>query len=144
MTYLEIDEKGNILDEEIFEIKGPVCDDITMFCFLKSYAANRDKEKFKNFYLLTNEPKLYKVDIKNRGTEDLKLPIGTVKAIKLQLMADLGPVTEIAAKIVPPTYFWYKNQYPYDWLQYEGKESGLKSANVVAYLTHRSPPVEID
>ncbi len=137
ITFQMLNNRGNVLQEKIFPIKGPTCDDVTLVHFLRAFVADRNKEQYKKFYLLTNEPKLYQVIIKNRGKEILNLPIGRINAMKIQLMADLGPLTEIVAQFVPPTFVWYSDQYPYDWLQYEGLESGFGSANIKAYLVKR-------
>ena len=137
ITFQKLNGRGNVLKEKIFPIKGPTCDDVTLVHFLRAFVANQHKERYQKFYLLTNEPKLYQVIIKNRGKEILNLPIGRINAMKIQLMADLGPLTEIVAQFVPPTFVWYTDHYPYDWLQYEGLESGFGSANIQAYVLKR-------
>jgi len=132
-------EAGQVIRSEVFPIKGPTCDDVTLVHFLRTFVANRDQKKFKSFYLLTNEPRLYKVNIKNLGKEVLKLPIGDVDTIKLQLKADGGSLTAVASRLVVPTYVWYAQDKPYEWLQYEGLEIGLKSAHIRVFTTKRSP-----
>jgi len=117
-----------------FSLKGPVCDDVTMIHFLKNYTANLGKKGFNYFYLLTNEPKLYKVKIKEIGKDILIINNKRKESVKLQLMADLGPLTDISAKVVPPTYVWYENKAPFNWLQYEGMDLGFRSENVKATL----------
>jgi len=137
ITFQKLNHRGEVLQEEIFPIKGPTCDDITLVHFLRTYVANQNNEQYQRFYLLTNEPKLYQVMIKNRGKEVLNLPMGRINAMKIQLMADLGPLTEIVAQFVPPTFVWYTEHYPYHWLQYEGLESGFGSANIKTTLVKR-------
>lgn len=48
-------------------------------------------------------------------------------------MADLGPLTEPASKIVPPAYVWFSKEDARHWIQYEGMETGYETANIVAY-----------
>ena len=130
-------EKGKLVREETFSFKGFVCDDVSLVHFLKSYVAHADEKELPDFYLLSNEPKMYRVKVKKVKEETLNLASGKTEAIKLQLMADLGPLTELAATIIPATYVWYETKPPYRWLQYEGLDAGRHSENIVAQVTHR-------
>ncbi len=134
----QLDSEGNIKKEARYPIKGKTTDDVTLMYFLKAYAANRNTPGYQTYYFLSNEPKLYKVNIKVIGTEMLDLPIGTKKAIKLKLTGDMGIVDDILDKYVPHTYVWYEDAPSFEWLQYEGLETSMQSANVVAYVTERS------
>ncbi|MBF0385468.1 MAG: hypothetical protein HQL27_06310 [Candidatus Omnitrophica bacterium] len=138
ITWRQLDTDGKIIKEARFPIKGKTADDVTLMYFLKAYVANRNKPGYQNYYLLSNEPKLYKVNIKVIGTETLNLPIGKKKAIKLKLTGDMGIIDDILDKYVPHTYTWYEDAPPYEWLQYEGLETSMKSANIIAYVTERS------
>jgi len=130
------DEKGIVVKNKQYPIKGPICDDVTLIHVLAYFASEVGLKNLKHFYLLTNEPKLYHVMVKYRGREILDLS-GREKADKFQLMADLGPLTEVAAKVVPPTFVWYRTESHADWLQYEGMESGYKSTNIRSYVVKK-------
>ena len=138
ITWRQRDAAGNIRKEARFPIKGRTTDDVTLMYFLKTYVANRAAPGYQTYYFLSNEPKLYKVNIKVIGTETINLPVGIKKAIKLKLTGDMGIIDDILDKYVPHTYVWYEDVPPYDWLQYEGLETSMQSANVIAYVTERS------
>lgn len=118
---------------ERFEMLGPTCDDVSLVHFLKAYNA-RDfvNEPYQVFYLVTNEPKMYKVRMIYVANDTLETNGVSRKAIKYQLKADFGPLTDIVAKMVPPTYVWYSRDYPFEFLQYQGMESGFRSAYIKA------------
>jgi hypothetical protein len=138
ITWRQLDADGKIKKEARYPIKGKTTDDVTLIYFLKTYIANRNTPGYQTYYFLSNEPNLYKVNIKVMGHETLDLPIGTQKAIKLKLTGDMGIVDDILDKYVPHTYVWYEDAPPYEWLQYEGLETSMQSANVIAYVTERS------
>ena len=140
MVFRHLNKNGKILHREVFDIEGPICDDITMTHFLKTYVYQDDKAH-RDFYLATNEPKVYHVRILPKKDEHLHLPVGNFQAKKFQLMADLGPMTEWVAKVVPKTYIWFHSEYPHDWLQYEGLEKGYKSQKILAHPLERSPAI---
>lgn len=134
----QLDADGNITKEVRFPIKGKTADDTTLIYFLRAYVANRNDPDYRSYYFLSNEPKLYKVNIKVMGHETPDLSIGTGKAVKLKLTGDMGIIDDILDKYVPHTYVWYEDAPPYAWLQYEGLETSMQSANVTAYVTKRS------
>lgn len=138
ITWRQLDAQGAVRKEARFPIKGPTTDDVTLMYFLKTYAANRHRPGFQSYYFLSNEPRLYKVNIKVMGTETLRLPIGERKAVKLKLTGDMGIVDDILDRYVPHTYVWFEDVPPYEWLQYEGLETSMQSANVKAFVTQRS------
>jgi len=133
--YLATNNEGKVLKKRVFPIKGKTVDDFTMVYFLRSFISHLDEEGYRSFYLLTSEPRLYKIDIKVIGKENVKLPIGKREAIKIRIIPNLGLLTGIAKALVPPTYLWFEKKTPHIWLKYEGLESGLGSAHVILYLT---------
>ncbi len=138
ITWRQLDADGKIEKEARYPIKGKTTDDVTLVYFLRTYVANRNTPGYQTYYFLSNEPKLYKVNIRVLGNETLDLPIGTKKAIKLKLTGDMGIVDDILDKYVPHTYVWYEDAPPHEWLQYEGLETSMQSANVIAYVRERS------
>ncbi len=116
-----------------YPIKGPICDDVTLVHVFNKILPSSKEIEIQKFYLLTDEPKLYHVMIKRRPDEILSRSKGIVPAEKFQLMADLGPLTELASKMVPPTYVWFPKNDLRNWVQYEGMETGYETVNIVAY-----------
>ena len=133
-----LDSNGQVIKKATFPIKGKTTDDVTLIYFLKTYVANRNNDDYKVYYMLTNEPRLYKCKIRVMGEEMLELPLGNKKAIKLKLTGDMGIIDDILDKYVPHTYVWYEPEPPYHWLQYEGLETSISSANVIISLTEYS------
>jgi hypothetical protein len=82
------------------------------------------------FHLLTNEPTLYKITVKYRGKEKIKVEGEEILCHKVQMIPDLGLLNVFGA-FVPKTYFWYKATPPYDFVRYEGLESGLGTPYIV-------------
>ena len=132
------DKDGKTIKTATFPIKGKTTDDVTLIYFLRTYAANRDDPNYKSYYLLTNEPKLYKCNIRMMGYETCKLPIGEKNAVKLKLTGDMGIVDDILDRFVPHTYVWYEPDPPYNWLQYQGLETSISSTNVIISLAEYS------
>ena len=78
------------------------------------------------FYMLTNEPTVYKMTLKYRGVEK----INGVDSYKLEMIPDLGALGIFGA-FVPKTYFWYTTSAPHEFVRYEGLESGLGTPYIV-------------
>jgi len=135
VTFQRLNAKEEIEHEEKFSFDGPICDDTNLVHFIRGILAEGHKDTYESFYLLTNEPKLYKVNMDHKGPEILNFPGRNVEANKFQLKADLGPLTEIAAILVSPTYVWYTKDYPYQWVQYQGMQSGRFSEYLITYVT---------
>lgn len=77
-------------------------------------------------HLLTNEPTLYKITMKYKGTETAS----GKECYKLEMVIDLGALNIFGA-FVPKTYFWYTVQKPHKFVKYEGLESGLGTPYIV-------------
>jgi len=128
---------GKILKNFIFPIKGLTVDGPTMIHFLKTFVAHLGERSYKTFYLISEKGQLYRINIKNMGIETLEFPAGKVKAVKLRLIPELGLLTGVAKSLIPPTFVWYSEKEPYDWLQYEGLETGVGSTHIIAFTTTR-------
>ncbi len=115
-----------------FPLKGTTIDFSLLNLFLEDYSKDVTAQEPKSFYLLTCEPKLYKVNVKYVAEESLPSPWGETSAVKLRLIADMGILDEVFDRYIPPTFMWFeKNATTHRWLQYEGMETGAKSARVV-------------
>ena len=133
--YISSYGKGNIIKKKNFPIKGKTTDNITLSYFLETFVAHRSDKSYGSFYLISSEPRLYRIHIKVIGSEDLELPMGKIKAVKLRLIPDLGLLTGLSGAFIPPTYVWHTEQPPFIWLKYEGLETGLGSSHVVVYIS---------
>ncbi len=134
--YTALDKENNVIKKTSFPIKGKTADNITLAYFLKTFVAYQGDKKYRSLYLISNEPRLYRITIKVVGSETLKLPFGEIEAIKLRLIPNLGILTGLSSAIIPPTFIWYTKDPPYTWLQYEGMETGLGSSHIIAYISN--------
>lgn len=132
------DAQGKTVKEAVFPIKGLTADDTTLFCVLKQCIVNQNQPGYKYFYLLTNEPRLYRTNIKVTGQEKLTTPQGTSDCLKVKLTGDMGIVDDILDKYVPHTYVWVKNTFPHDWIQYQGMETDRDSTYIIATVIERT------
>ncbi|MCP4652995.1 MAG: hypothetical protein GY858_06400 [Candidatus Omnitrophica bacterium] len=129
--YSATNKDGKVIKKKIFPIKGKTVDDLTMGPFLKAVIANRDKKEHLRYYLVSSEPKLYKINVKDLGIETLDHSSGAIEAIKVRLIPDFGILTKVTSALVPPTYFWCTTNSPHEVLRYEGLETGLGSVCVI-------------
>lgn len=128
---------GSLIKELVFPLKEKTTDDISLIYFLKPFAARHNEAGFREFYLITNEPRMYKTKIKFIHEEKFKIDSAEKKAIKLKLTGDIGIIDDILDRYVPHTYIWYEEEKPFDWLQYEGFETSINSAYVRASIVKR-------
>ena len=130
--------KDRLLKKADFPLKGMTCDDTNLIFFLKQFLYHRDDPRYQSFYLITNEPRLYKTNI--RIIEEDTSPVAGFDGpvIKLKLTGDMGIIDDILDQFVPATYVWYSSQAPYKWLKYQGYETGYKSA----YITSQNETTE--
>lgn len=134
-TISDIEEKS--VKNFTFPMKGLTVDGPTMIHFLKTFVAHRAELSYKTFYLISEKGQLYRINIKDMGSETLEFPAGKIKAVKLRLIPELGLLTGVAKSLIPPTFVWYSEKKPYDWLQYEGLETGVGSTHIIAFITTR-------
>jgi len=129
--YTISDSKEVVIKNITFPMKGLTVDGPTMIHFLKAFVARLGEDSYKTFYLISDKGQLYKINIKDMGLETLEISGEKIKAKKLRLIPELGLLTGIAKSLIPPTFIWYSEKEPYDWLQYEGLETGIGSAYII-------------
>ena len=142
------DEKGNVIQiiekfyhpeqktiivkvngqERPFEYQDDVVDQDLLATAIGNYPY-AEKRDFV-FHILTNEPRLYPMNVKYVGEETLTVAGQSVASYKLQMVPDLGALNIFGA-FVPKTYFWFSKAPPYNFLRYEGLESGLGTPYIV-------------
>lgn len=109
-----------------FNSKTLTVEDIFMILRQLPFGTSEDlKTKF-----LSNEPELYKIELKQRGIETIKTPEGEVEAYKVELVPKLG-VIGVLKVFFPKTYFWFTVSPPHSWIKYEGFEKGRSSPEVI-------------
>ncbi len=79
------------------------------------------------FYLCTDEPKLYKVTAKCLRKENIIAAGKEVECYKVEIIFHIG----LLKIFVPKTYFWYTADEPHNWIRYEGLESGRGTPQVI-------------
>lgn len=95
---------------------------------LMNYPYGREKDF--EFHMMTNEPSHYKMTMVNKGIDNITVNGKVYECYKLQMIPDLG-FLGIFAPFVPKTYFWYRKEFPHDFVRYEGLESGLNTPYIV-------------
>lgn len=133
-----LDAQGKIIKKELLPIKGKTVDSATMASFLKTFVANRAKREYRTFYLISEKLELFRITLTVIGEEKLELGSGKVAALKLKLTPSLGLLTGVVGAVVPPTYVWYAPNPPFNWLQYEGLETGLGTTHIIVH-TNQEP-----
>jgi hypothetical protein len=139
-TWRRTDGERNILDEQTFSFDGKICDEESLIVFLPPFLKNPQKPSPPYFYLLTNEPHLYKTRLDWKGEEHLLFPRGNIPALKVKLTGEVGVLDNILDRFVPATFIWFRQSPPHDWLQYQGFESNYRSAYVRSFI--EDPPLE--
>ncbi|MFT5387913.1 MAG: hypothetical protein ACI9E5_001048 [Candidatus Omnitrophota bacterium] len=134
-TYERKNIDENVIDSQVFQIKGMTSDCVSLVHVLSNYIGNIEDGEIRKIYLLPTDPELYKINVTKIKKERNKTPAGEFNTIKVQLKADLGFISIVLSAFVPPTYVWYVKEYPHQWIQYEGMDGGMKSANIRATLT---------
>lgn len=111
-----------------FNFKPDVVDKESLGNALQNFPFGQKKTA--ELSLLTPEPTLYHITIKDWGIEDVKVGDKTVRCNKLEMIVDLGALSIFGA-FVPKTYFWFEKDAPYSFVKYEGLESGLGTPYIV-------------
>lgn len=122
-----------------FPLKGQTCDNTTLIFFVHSFIPHEHHRNQQAFYLLTDEPKMYKVNLRFLKKEKIQLSRKIWEALKIKLTADLGILDDVLDQFVKPTYIWYEAQHPYRWLQYQGFEKGAHSPYIISTLVIENP-----
>ena len=79
------------------------------------------------FYICTDEPKLYEVTAKCLRKEKIVAAGKEVECYKVEIIFHIG----LWKIFVPKTYFWYTADEPHNWIRYEGLESGRGTPQVI-------------
>jgi hypothetical protein len=120
-------KKGKVEDKE-FPLKYDIVDNFVLGTALLSYNFNEKKDV--RFHQITEDQSIYTTTAGYRGKEYVATSSGSVECHKIELTVDLGALSFVGA-FLPKLYFWYSNDDPTEFVQYEGLESGLGSPYVI-------------
>lgn len=85
-------------------------------------------------HILTNEPKVYKVSFEWRAEEKVRTPAGDFDCYRVEMVPHLG-LLNVVRPFLQKTNFWFTVAAPYNWIRYEGPESGPGTPAVVMSLS---------
>jgi hypothetical protein len=96
--------------------------------------ANIPKSRSLSAHVLTNEPEVYSVSFEWRDEESVTTPAGEFHCYKVEMVPHLG-LLNVVRPFVQRTYFWFTVAAPYNWIRYQGAESGPGTPEVVMSLS---------
>lgn len=101
--------------------KGDVVNDCLLGLYVERFLAKGDTEK--SFYLISNDPEIYKISARIKNKEDITINGIAMPAYKISLDPEVG----IFGVFAPKTYVWHLARPGYDWLKYKGAEDTINS-----------------
>ena len=104
--------------------RGEVVNDCLLGLYVKRFLENGDMKKI--FYLVSNDPAMYKISAKVKKKEDVTINGVTRTAYKI----DLDPRAGIFGIFAPETCVWHLAKPDHAWLKYRGAEDTIDSTVV--------------
>lgn len=96
--------------------------------------ANAPKSRSLSAHVLTNELEVYSVTFEWRDEERVTTPAGQFQCYKVEMVPHLG-LLNVVRPFIQKTYFWFTVATPYNWIRYQGPESGPGTPEVVMSLS---------
>lgn len=127
------DKTSNKISHKTLTCYNDILDKYTIGLALHSYPY-KQKRKVK-FHYVSPDGKLFRMTMIHRGIEKMTVPKGTYTSHKLEMDINLGLLGGIVSAFIPKTYFWYSDQQPPIWLQYEGLDGSLGTPHVIMQAT---------
>ncbi|MEA3492941.1 MAG: hypothetical protein U9R38_00985 [Candidatus Margulisiibacteriota bacterium] len=107
---------------EEFDINGNIADKQTFAIVMMAFPfKGKTMEKYS---LLSYEPKLYQLEVRRRGIENINVNGREIECYKLEMVFNLG-FLNIFDLFLPKFYLWYETAPPHYFVRYEGLENGL-------------------
>ena len=106
------------------KFKGDIVNRLTLVVYTRHFLKKGGKEA--TVTMLTNDPKLFRIKIKVVGTEELEMGGHKQNAFKIILDPQLG-LMNVAKLFLPKMHMWNAVGPNFDWLEYTGPESSMKS-----------------
>lgn len=107
--------------------KGDVVNDCLLGLYTERYLKNGEREK--TYYLVTNDPDIYKITAKIEAEETISVNGKNVSSYRIRLKPDVGMLGMFAG-LLPQTYVWHMAGGSFSWLKYKGAEDTLDSPEV--------------
>jgi len=114
--------------EKAFTFKGDIVNRPLLAIYVRKLLANGESQK--SVYMITDKPRLYRMNINVEGEEKIEIDAQSVTAHKILIEPELG-IFNIFRVILPKMYMWHLGKPRFDWLKYAGPESTIKSPEVV-------------
>lgn len=135
LQLIDYREKSPVEKKYRYPIKGTTICPFSLNHFVKSLMPKALKgDKSQSFYLITYEPALYRVMVRPKGPEKIKINDQKYECLKIRLIADIGIIGRVLDRFVPPTFVWYEKEHPFRWIKYQGLESGRFTPNITSYV----------
>lgn len=112
---------------KVFKFKGDIVNRLILGLYVQKFLENGKREQ--TVSILSDEPCLYKVNIKVIGEEEIKCNGREKIAYKLSLDPDIG-LLNIFKVILPKAYVWHSAAPHFEWLKYVGLENSICSPRV--------------
>lgn len=106
---------------KILKYKGDAVNEFTLGLYVERLLKKGERKK--TFYLVSNDPSIYKMSATIVAEEDIAINGSIYKAYKIHLDPDVG----IFGVFAPETYAWHLARPNFDWLKYRGVEDTINS-----------------
>jgi len=113
--------------EKVFRFKGDVVNRLILGLYVQKFLKNGEREQ--TVSILSDEPRLYRTNIKVIGKEEIECNGRKKMAYKLCLDPDIG-LLSIFKFVLPKVHIWHSATPHYEWLKYVGLESNIASPKV--------------
>ena len=90
---------------------------------------------------LISAPKIYRMEIKVLGTEQINVPSGSFDCYKMEMKHNFGRFRNLFAdRVAPRTYFWYEATPPHQFVKYQGVSYSDSRKTVIYELVESIAP----
>ena len=113
--------------EKVFRFKGDIVNRLILGLYIQKFLKNGEREQ--TVSILSDEPRLYRANIKVIGEEEIECNGRKKMAYKLSLDPDIG-LLNIFKFVLPKVYTYHSVTPDYEWLKYVGLESNIASPKV--------------
>lgn len=118
-----------------FDFSGDITNRLLLGLYIQKMLANGLREK--TTWLLSSEPRIYRVRISIIDEETISLGGHDYKVFKICLDPQLG-LLDIIKVFVPKAYVWHSSSNKFEWIKYKGLEESLQSP-MVEIVTDERP-----
>jgi len=115
-------------EEKAFVFEGDIVNRPFLATYIQKMLGKGETQK--SVYMITDKPRLYRMNIRVEGEKKIEIDARSVTAHKIQIEPDLG-IFNVFKFILPKMYMWHMGKPRFEWLKYAGPESTIKSPEVV-------------